>query len=188
MSTVKRKKIIVVLVGCILAVVVYIFCYMNENAREVQKEWVLSDREVSKIEVKGLSQRLDLCVKKSDGRGNRVSIKGKMPESFADKIESLEPQKDSFVIDMMTSWGISIVKNTKDTLNITIWLEDEELLKKLAVRSNRGDVDLTVPKDFQAKYQLSTSYGEVEAPKEQTDTKREVSIELGSGDITVRKE
>lgn len=65
---VKRKKIIVVLVGCILAVVVYLFCYMNENAREVQKEWVLSDSEVSKIEVVGLSQRLDLCVKKSDGR------------------------------------------------------------------------------------------------------------------------
>lgn len=184
----KRKKKIVVLVGCILAIGVYIFCYINENAREVQKEWVLSDREVSRIEVIGLSQRLDLCVKKSDGRGNRVIVKGKMPESFADKVESLEPQKDSFVIDMMTSWGISIVKNTKDILNITIWLEDEELLKELAVRSNRGDVNLTVPEDFQAKYQLSTSYGEIEAPKEQKDTEKEVSIELGSGDITVRKE
>lgn len=188
MSVVKRKKIIVVLVGCILAVVVYLFCYMNENAREVQKEWVLSDSEVSKIEVRGLSQRLDLCVKKSDGRGNRVIVRGKMPESFADKIESLEPQKDSFVIDMMTSWGVSIAKNTKDILNITICLEDQELLKQLTVRSNKGDVNLTVPEEFQAKYELSTSYGEIKAPKEQTDTKREVSIELGSGDITVQKE
>lgn len=181
----KRKKIIIILIGCILTVAIFLFCYINENTVKVHKEWLLSNEEISKVEIRGLSQDLSIAIKKSDGLGNRVIIEGNMPESFAEKIEDMKPGKDSMSINFVGWSGISIAKNVKDSLEITICLEDDELLKKLIIKSNKGNVKLAVPEGFQSKYQLSTNYGDVNAPKDNADADREVVIELGSGNITV---
>lgn len=181
----KRKKIIIVSIGCILAVALYLVCYMNENTIKVRKEWKLSNKEISKLEIKGLSQNLNVVIKESDGQENCVIMEGNIPESFAKKIEGLKPQEDSLSINFATSSGVSIAKNVKDSLEVTICVEDIELFNNLTVKANKGNVNVTVPKGFQSKYQLSTNYGEIKAPEESMDTDNEVEIELGSGNITI---
>ncbi|MBD5545151.1 MAG: DUF4097 domain-containing protein [Lachnospiraceae bacterium] len=182
---VKRRKTIIISIVCMLIVAIFLLCYMNEDTIQVHKEWLLSGEEISKVEIIGLGQDLDIIIKESDGLGNRVTIEGNIPESFAKKIEELEPQKDSMSINFVGSSGVSIAKIAKDTLQITICLENDELLRKLTVKSNKGDVNLTVPSGFRSKYQLSTNYGDINALEEYVDTDREVSIELGSGNITI---
>lgn len=181
----KRKKIMIVSIACIMTVAIFLFCYMNENTISVYKEWTLSSEEISKIEIIGLSQDLNIVIKEADGQGNRVIVAGNIPESFAKKIEDIEAKKNSLSINFVNLSGLSIAKNVKDSLDITICLEDNEFLKKLAIKSNKGDVNLTVPKEFRSNYELSTNYGEIKAPEERIDTDKEVAIEIGAGNITI---
>lgn len=184
----KRKKTTIILIGCILTVGIFLIFYMNENTIGIRKEWALSDEEISKVEMIGLSQNLNIIIKKSDEQGNRVIIEGNIPESFAEKIENLEPGKDSLSLNFVNLSGISIAKNVNESLEITICLEDEALMKELVVKSNKGDVNITIPKGYESGFLLSTGYGQIKAPEECMNVDRTIAVELGAGDITISVE
>lgn len=184
----RKKKTIFIILGCILMFSVYLFGYINEETVKVEKSWELSEEEIKSVEIIGLSQGLDITVKKAADGKNVIVLEGSMPKSYVQKIEDIDPEVDKLLITFMNSWGFSVAKNTKDSLRMTIYLTDEKLMEELIVKSNKGNINLYVPNDFERKYQLVTNQGEVVVPKTQYEGLRKIKVELGYGDIKVFKQ
>ena len=184
----RKKKTIFILLGCILVFSVYLFGYINEETVNIEKSWELSEEEIRSIEIVGLSQGLDIRIKKAVDEKNVIVLEGSMPKSYAQKIRDIDPEADKLLITLMNSWGFSVAKNTKDSLRMTIYLTDNELMEELIVKSNKGNINLYVPNDFECKYQIVTNQGEVVVPETQYVGFRKIKVELGYGDIKVFKE
>lgn len=184
----KRKKTILIAVGCLIAVGIYLFLNMNEKTVRVSKVWELTDEEAASIQLIGVSQNLDIKVQKSEGDGSRVVLEGSLPKSYAEKLQKIKPEEDKLLITFVNNLGFSMGKLTNQMLNMTIYLSEESLLEDLTVKSNRGDVTLHVPKDFERKYRLMTNSGEITEPRNHYDVSELITIELGYGDIKVIEE
>lgn len=183
----KRWKKYSIALGCIAVVSIFLMGYVNEPSKEVEKVWDLTEG-LSSIQVIGLSQDLNINIKNSENKENKVLLKGEMPDSFAEKVEELEPSDDNLVLDFKNEIGLSVAKTTKQTINITIFLADQNYFEELIVKSNRGNVNITIPNNIDMKYQLLTNSGDVISPPEQADASKLLKVDLGFGDIIVTKE
>lgn len=184
----KRKKMFLIVIGCVLAVGFCLFQNMNEKTVPVSKTWELTDEEIANIQLVGLSQDLDIKVEKAQGQTNQVVLKGNLPKSYAERLSDIAPEKDKLLISFVKSLGFSIGKLSNQLLNITVYLSEENLLEELTVKSNRGDVTIHVPEGFKRNYRLQTNNGNVTEPEVNYDVSEIITVELGYGDIKIAKD
>lgn len=59
--------------------------------------------------------------------------------------------------------------------------------KDIKVYTDSGEIDLKVPADFKAVYEVNTNSGSVKKPTSETNTKNQVTADSSSGDITIEK-
>ncbi|AIQ45775.1 hypothetical protein R70723_07680 [Paenibacillus sp. FSL R7-0273] len=183
----KRTKVLVVLL-MLAAVGIVLMGYTHEQTVSVNKSWELTEAEASRIEIKGLSQNLDVHIRPSSSADNRVEITGSLPESFAQKIEQIQPDSQGLSLSVVSDFGFSMAKFNDARLTVNIYLADLNTLNKLVIQSNRGEVKLHVPETYERKYQLLTNNGTVTGPAKEYDVPETVKIELGSGDIEIIEE
>lgn len=184
----RRKKTYLIVIGCVLAVGVYLFQNMNEKTVPVSKTWELTDEEIANIHLVGLSQDLDIKVEKSQGSMNQVVMKGNLPKSYAERLATIAPEKDKLLISFVNGMGFSMGKISNQLLNITVYLSEESLLEELTVKSNRGDVTIHVPEGFERNYRLQTNNGNVTEPEVNYNVSKTITVELGFGDIKIAKD
>lgn len=178
-----KKKIAILVIGVVIAGIFYLN-YVNEENTKVNKEWALTDEQVSNVVLKGISQDLNVILKKGDT--NTVQVAGEMPVSFADKLKEIQPEKDKMLISFATEIGVSIAKNSKEKLTVTIQTTDTKLLKELNIKMNKGNVVVQVPNEFERRYELETNKGEVTNPKSVKNNADElIKVELGFGNIDI---
>ncbi len=183
----KRWKKKSILLGCIVVIAIFLLGYVNEPSKEVEKEWNLTES-LSGIQIIGLSQDINITIRNSEDGENKVLLKGEMPESYVKKIEQLVPSDDNLILDFKNEIGLSVAKTTKQAISVTIYLANQNMFEELIVKSNRGNVNISIPEYFEMRYQLLTNSGEVISPPEQADSSKLLKVDLGFGDIIVTKE
>lgn len=183
----KRTKVLVILL-MLAAVGIVLMGYTHEQTTIVNKSWVLNETEASEIALKGLSQNLEIHIRSSSSSDNKVEITGSLPESFAQKIEQIQPDSQGLILSVVSDFGFSMAKFNDAKLTVNIYLADLDIMDQLVVQSNRGDVKLYVPEAFERRYQLLTNNGKVTGPVQEYEVSETVKIELGSGDIEIIEE
>ncbi|MGG5342424.1 hypothetical protein [Enterococcus sp. AZ192] len=178
-----KKKLIVLVIGLIIAVAFYIN-YVNEENIKVSQKWELTDEQMSDISLKGISQ--DVLVILEQGDQNTIKISGEIPKSFGEKLKEIEPNKNKMLISFVTDIGVSVAKNSKEKLVVTVQSKDTKVLKKLNIQMNKGNVVVQVPKDFERSYDLETNQGQVNNSKKSKKNVTElIKVELGFGNIDI---
>lgn len=179
-----KKKILLIAI-CITILGMFVLNYVSEEQISVSKNWELTSEQAKKITLKGISQDIDIYLEKSNT--DQLLIEGKMPISFAEKLDTLNPDNQEMCLDFSTSLGFSVAKLNGDKLKMTIRITDEKNLKQLLVQMNKGNVNMEVPKAFAKTYKLKTNQGKIDQPDQQAVTHGLIKVELGFGNITVNE-
>ncbi|MFD1901096.1 hypothetical protein [Enterococcus termitis] len=178
-----KKKIMVLVIGLIVAIGFYIN-YVNEENIKVSQQWDLTDEQMSDISLKGISQ--DVLVVLEQGDKNSVSITGEIPKSFGEKLKEIQPNKNKMLISFVTDIGVSVAKNSKEKLIVTVQSKNTDVLKKLNIQMNKGNVVVKVPNNFERNYDLVTNQGQVNNSKQNKQTSTgQIKVELGFGNIDI---
>lgn len=173
----------VLVIGLIVAIGFYIN-YVNEENIKVSQQWDLTDEQMSDISLKGISQ--DVLVVLEQGDKNSVSITGEIPKSFGEKLKEIQPNKNKMLISFVTDIGVSVAKNSKEKLIVTVQSKNTDVLKKLNIQMNKGNVVVKVPNNFERNYDLVTNQGQVNNSKQNKQTSTgQIKVELGFGNIDI---
>lgn len=169
----------------------------QENTTEViNQTWTFRTPKIEEIYIAGLNQPVNLVVEQTDKVETEVRVTGKVPERSLKSLTDRDISKQSedrlnLAFEkpntMIGNGHIEINPEAREAVTITVALGKEAQLNQLELDTSGGKVNLTVPEDFPAAFDLQAVDAEViNAPKSSTSGDTVIKVTNYFHDIIVK--
>lgn len=155
------KKIILALIAVTLLVVgaITFSLFRKENIVKIEQEWVLSSSQIDTIELYGSQQPIHVILQKGNQPKTVVHLSGAVTSSAQKLVEQKTLYSENSLNIPLSKHGfhLTLSDKGKSLLIMTITLGQDVEFDKLIIDTLIGDILVTVPKDFEGKYDIKTN-------------------------------
>lgn len=158
----------------------------ENTTEEINQSWTFSSPKIEEIYIAGLNQPVNLVVEQTDKADTEVRVTGKVPERSLKALTDKEiSRQDEDTLNLafekpnsvVGTGHIEINPEAREAVTITVSLGMDAVLKHLELDSTGGQINLSVPDDFEAVYDLQAIDAEViNAPQSQAGTDTTVKV------------
>lgn len=155
------KKIILALSAVLLLTigVIAFSLFKKESKVKVEQEWELSSSKIETIELYGSQQPIHVILQKGDQPKTVVHLEGTVISSAQKLVEQQTQYSENQLSIPLSKHGfhLTLSDKVKSLLILTIVLGKEVEFDKLVIDTLIGDILVTVPKDFEGRYDIKTN-------------------------------
>lgn len=151
------------------------------------KTFTLAAEPIKTIYVSGLEQPARFFVKETESNQTTIRVEGQIAKSNIDNLENqLGMDKEGSLIIDFSKDGLSMtVMGEKPTVTIEVALAKGVSFEDFSLFTSNGQLDVTLPTSFDGHFKVKSKDGQVDHPKNGSNSDREAKIETQKGDVTV---
>ena len=190
MNHMKKKLMILILVVAAVLLVGYTTMRSDKTTKDITKEWNLSTDVIESLSLLGAEQNVKTTIIETDKEKTVVKLAGKVSDKTEKELNKTTAKKANLEITLSDIDGFKLMPSNdgKSELEMQIFLGKNASIKHLKIESIVGNVDVTVPQDFQGKYVTTAKNGGEVLEVPDTSKDQDEVIEINTiGDIRIKK-
>lgn len=184
----KKLMPLLILFFVLLCLAFYV-TYDNARTDNAYKQsWEL-DSKYPKIEIYGTEQPVNLEIVNTDNTKTKLTISGNISKTAIKSIQSTK-LSDSHLYVPLSKHGFRLYTASfgKDTLTVKVELAKDIKKYDVFLDTIVGEINVTVPKSFDGKYNVMLSSGAEIKEIPETNEKSDSTIKIDAySDVTIRK-
>lgn len=186
----KRKVTILTIVVAAVFLIGFTTMQSDKTTEDIDKEWTLSAGSIDSLSLLGAEQDIKATIVETEEGTTIVKLAGKVSKKTAKSLNRSNVEKTDLKIVLSDLDGFKLMPNNdgKSELELQIFLGKEVSIENMKIESIVGNVDITVPQDFQGTYVTTAKNGGEVLEVPETKKEQDEVIDINTiGDILIKK-
>ncbi|WCG23417.1 hypothetical protein PML95_04010 [Vagococcus lutrae] len=186
----KKKLMTLTFVIAAVFLVGYTTLTSDKTTVKVEKEWSLPTDKIDSLSLLGAEQDVKTTIIETDKDKTVVKLIGKVSNKTEKELKKVKVEPTSLEITLSDLDGFKLMPNNdgKSELELQVFLGKGVNLTNMKIESIVGNVDITIPQNFQGNYVITAKNGGEVLEIPETNHEQNKTLEVNTiGDIRIKK-